>query len=191
VATRVKSRAVEAAEMISERSGAAARPAPTPAPDGRWTKPMVGRAVLAFGDIDRIPQYDDDAVRAVVRDFLRFVHRVEAGGVEEDAMPLARTFIARGYQWLADHPQYAPIATRMWNLDMVENLILWFNDATTGALDRHRLLDVAERLHTFERVLKSGAVEAGEAELLAEAFLDFSHRWLHAQPDALAHYQGL
>ena len=153
--------------------------------------PMVGRAVLAFHEIARIPQFDDDGIRKLVHDFLRFVHRAEAGGVEDDAMPLAGTFIARGYQWLAEHPQYAPLSTRTWTIDMVEQLILWFNDMTSGSTDRRRLFEIAERLFTFERLVKGGAVAAGEAEVLAEAFVDYAHRWMNGQPDALAHYQTL
>lgn len=183
---RSKSRAVTAAEKIGGRAPLG------PAPDGRWTLPMVGRAVLAFGEIERVPQYEDDQIRAHVRDFLRFVHRVDNGGVVDEAMPLARTFIARGYQWLAAHPHYAPVSTKVWTLDMVEQLILWFNDITAGAApDRKRILDVAERIHVFERVVRSGAVEPGEADALADAFLDYAHRWLLRQPDALAHYQSL
>ncbi len=181
-----KSRAVAAAERVSP-----VLRAPNGPVDGRWTKAMVGRAVLAFHEIDRVPPYDDDGIRKHVRDFLRFVHRVEGGGVEEDAMPLARTFIARGYQWLAEHPQYAPLSTRPWSLDMVEQLILWFNDNTSGPLDRRRLYEVTERVATFERLVKSGAVEHGEAETLAEAFVDYALRWLQAQPVARAHYESL
>jgi hypothetical protein len=181
-----RSRAVAAAE----KAGSGRRPPLTPGPDGRWTKAMVGRAILAFSEIERIPQFDDDAIRVLVRDFLEFVQRVDAGGVEDDAMPLARTFIARGYQWLAENPSYAPVSTKVWSLDMVEHLILWFNDMTTRP-DRRRLFDVAERIKVFERVVRSGAVEPGEADMLAEAFLEYAHRWLLSQPDALAHYQAL
>ncbi|HEY4222959.1 MAG TPA: hypothetical protein VGO62_16495 [Myxococcota bacterium] len=158
--------------------------------DTPWTAAMVSRAVLAFEDIDRVPAYDDDAIRAHVRDFLRFVRRVEAGGVADAAVPLARSFVAHGYQWLADHPQYAPVATKRWSTEMVERLILWFNDAVSSR-EPAEMLHVAERIHTFERVVKSGAVDGGDAEALADAFLQYAYRWLHRQPQALAHFEGL
>ena len=155
---------------------------------------MVERAVLALNDIERIPSYDEDGIRRLVRDFLRFVDRMETGGIDEEAMPLARAFAERGYAWLAERPQFAPFATQQWTLEMIETLILWFNDhsgANGVAVDKQRVLEVAERFHTFERVYKTGAVAPGEAESLAIAFLDYGHRWLERHPDALAHYQTL
>lgn len=197
--TKPKSKAAAAAQRISGgasgggRKGTHDDEAPPPP---QWTRAMVERAIVAFNDIDRIPPYDDDGIRMLVRDFLRFVDRVELGGIEDDAMPLANAFIERGYAWLAERPHYAPFATQQWTLEMVETLILWFNDhsavrAGGGAVDKKRVYEVAERFHTFERVYKTGAVERGEAESLALAFLDYGHRWLERQPDALAHYQSL
>ena len=155
-----------------------------------WTTAQVARAVLAFSEVERVPPYDEDALRKHARELMKMVQRVECGGVAPDALPLARTFIARGYQWLAKHPDLAPVSTRTWSLDMVEALILWFNDRSSAAGDRPRQLELAERVHTFERVVKTGAV-ARDAETLAEAFLDFAHRWLESQPAAHAHYQSL
>lgn len=194
-----KSKALAAAERLSEKAGRPPDDGPLPE---RWTRAMIERAIRAFNDIERVPEYDDDAIRALVRDFLRFVNHMEQGGVEDDAMPLARAFAERGYAWLAERPQYTPFTTQMWNVDMIETLILWFNDnsgmtsssSTTGkssAVDKKRLYEVAERFHTFERVYKTGAIEPGDAESLAIAFLDYGHRWLERQPDALAHYQTL
>ena len=181
-----KSKALAAAEKA-----AGPRKEAGPAADGRWTRAMVERAILAFNDIERIPPYDDDGIRSLVRDFLRFVDKMELGWIEEDAMPLARAFVERGYAWLAENPRYAPFRTRIWNVEMVEHLIIWFNDITAGPADKKRLFEVAEKLHTFELVVKNGAVEPGEAEALADAFLEYGHRWLERQPDALAHYQAL
>lgn len=155
---------------------------------------MVERAILAFNDIERIPPYDDDGIRALVRDFLRFVSRLESGGIDDDATPLARAFVERGYAWLAERPHYAPFTTQQWSLEMIETLILWFNEhgrVGGGPVDRKRAYEVAERFHTFERVYQTGAVAPGDAESLAIAFLDYGHRWLERQPDALAHYQSL
>lgn len=165
-------------------------------PPPQWNRAMVERAIRAFNDIDRVPEYDDDAIRTLVRDFLRFVNKMETGGIDDDAVPLARAFAERGYAWLAERPQYAPFITQMWTLEMIETLILWFNDnsgiSTSGAaVDKKRLYEVAERFHTFERVYKTGAIEPGDAESLAVAFLDYGHRWLEKQPEALAHYQTL
>lgn len=193
-----KSKALAAAEKITGvRKGDAG--VDDGAPPGQWTKPMVERAIRAFNDIDGVPEYDDAAMRALVRDFLRFVNHMETGGIADDAMPLARAFAERGYAWLAERPQYTPFTTQVWNLEMIETLILWFNDnsgVTAGAdsakaVDNKRLHEVAERFHTFERVYKTGAIEPGDAESLAIAFLDYGHRWLERQPDALAHYQTL
>jgi hypothetical protein len=194
-----KSKALAAAQRISEKgAGGAARPPDDGPPPAQWTRAMVERAIRAFNDIERVPEYDDDAIRALVRDFLRFVNHMETGGVEDDAMPLARAFAERGYAWLAERPQYTPFTTQMWNLEMIETLILWFNDNSgmsgsggSGTVDKKRLYEVAERFHTFERVYKTGAIEPGDAESLAIAFLDYGHRWLERQPDALAHYQTL
>lgn len=198
-----KSKALAAAEKITgpRKADGAAAGLDDGAPPAQWTKPMVERAIRAFNDIDRVPEYDDDAIRALVRDFLRFVNHMETGGIADDAMPLARAFAERGYAWLAERPQYTPFTTQMWNLEMIETLILWFNDnsgITAGAgtdaakaVDKKRLYEVAERFHTFERVYKTGAIEPGDAESLAIAFLDYGHRWLERQPDALAHYQTL
>ena len=186
VTSTKKSKALAAAEKIT-----GPRMADADGPRPVWTRKMVERAILAFQEIERLPEYDDDAIRALVRDFLRFVSRLEQGGVAEDAMPLAYAFVERGYAWLAERPQYAPFRTKVWTLEMIESLILWFNDAATGAADKKLLCEIAERLHTFERVVKTGAVERGDAESLAEAFLDYGHRWLQRQPDALAHYNSL
>lgn len=195
-----KSKALAAAERLSEKAG---RPPDDGPPPERWTRAMVERAIRAFNDIERVPEYDDDAIRALVRDFLRFVNHMEQGGVEDDAMPLARAFAERGYAWLAERPHYTPFTTQMWNVEMIETLILWFNDnsgmssssssssSSSGKVDKKRLYEVAERFHTFERVYKTGAIEPGDAESLAIAFLDYGHRWLERQPDALAHYQTL
>ena len=187
-----KSKAVAAAERISGGQNRSGRDDGPPPP--QWTRAMVERAVLAFNDIERIPPYDDDGIRGLVRDFLRFVDRMETGGIDEEAMPLARAFAERGYAWLAERPQYAPFTTQQWTLEMIETLILWFNDhsGSSGApVDKKRVYEVTERFHTFERVYKTGAVAPGEAESLAIAFLDYGHRWLERQPDALAHYQSL
>lgn len=185
--TGKKSKALAAAEKL-----AGPRTHGDEGPREVWTRAMVERAIRAFNDIERIPEYDEDSIRALVRDFLRFVARMEQGGIADDAMPLARAFVERGYAWLAERPRYAPFRTQMWTLEMVEALILWFNDTATGAaVDKKRLHEVAERLHTFERVYKNGAVELGDAESLAIAFLDYGHRWLERQPDAMAHYQSL
>jgi hypothetical protein len=184
--TAKKSKARAAAEKI-----AGVREVEDGPPPALWTRSMVERAILAFHEIERIPPYDEDGARELVRDFLRFVSRVEQGGVAEDAMALAQAFIDQGYAWLAEHPRYAPVLTRPWTLHMVEQLILWFNDATSGAHDKKRVLDVAERLRTFEIIVQNGAVEPGEAERLAEAFLDYGHRWLEGRPEALSHFQSL
>jgi hypothetical protein len=195
-----KSKALAAAERLSEKAGHPGRAdrADDGPPPAQWNRAMVERAIRAFNDIDRVPEYDDDAIRALVRDFLRFVNHMEQGGVDDEALPLARAFAERGYAWLAERPQYTPFTTQMWNLEMIETLILWFNDnsglssgSASGAVDKKRLYEVAERFHTFERVYKTGAIEPGDAESLAIAFLDYGHRWLERQPDALAHYQTL
>jgi hypothetical protein len=188
-----KSKAVAAAERAADRAGRSAdRASVDDENDGRrpWTRSMVERAILAFNDIDRIPPYDEEGVRALVRDFVRFVALVERGGVVEDAMPLAQTFIEQGWAWLRENPRYAPVHTTPWTLHMVEQLILWFNDATSGARDKRRVHEVAEKLHTFETVWKSGAV-VDEADSLAQAFIEYAHRWLESQPDALAHFESL
>ncbi len=197
-----KSKALAAAVRISDKKGGGAvgRPADDAPPPAQWTRAMVERAIRAFNDIERVPEYDDEAIRALVRDFLRFVNHMEGGGIEDEAVPLARAFAERGYAWLAERPQYTPFTTQMWNLEMIETLILWFNDNSgmssagaggAGSVDKKRLYEVAERFHTFERVYKTGAIEPGDAESLAIAFLDYGHRWLERQPDALAHYQTL
>jgi hypothetical protein len=178
-----KSKAVVAAEKASG--------GPRPVVENRWSKTMVARAVLAFNDIERIPAYDEEGIRRLVRDFLKLVDRVERGGVDDDALPLARSFIARGYQWLSEHPEHAPITTRSWSVQMVEQLILWWNEHTSGALDRRRQFEIAERLHTFERLVKAGAVESGEAEALAEAFVEYALRWLKSHTEARNYYNSL
>lgn len=171
--------------MASRAKSAAEKLDSTP-----WTAVQVARAVLAFSEIERVPPYDEDAIRRHVRALLKMVQRVESGGVDDDALPMARTFVARGYQWLAEHPQYAPVTTKSWTTDMVEALILWFNQSIGSAVDRTHQVELAERVHTFERVVKAGAVDH-EAETLADAFLDYARNWLESQPAARAHYQSL
>jgi len=156
-----------------------------------WTKPMVERAILAFNDIDRIPPYDEEGIRRLVRDFLRFVKRVELGGVEQDAMPIAQSFIDIGYAWLDAHPQYAPFTTPQWTQAMVEQTVVWFAEMSSGPIDRKKALLLADKLKTFERVVHNESVEPGDAATLAHAFLDHALRWMEGHPDVLDRFQAL
>jgi hypothetical protein len=179
-----RSRAVAAAEKIAPRAS-------DPKVSARWTKSMVERAIMAFSDIDRIPQYDEDSIRRYVKDFLKFVKRVELGGVEKEAEPIAHAYIDIGYAWLDAHPQYVPFTTPAWTLDMVEQTVMWFADAISGPLDRKRSIELADRLKTFERVVHNESIEPGDAATLAHAFLDHALRWMENHPDVLDHYQAL
>lgn len=147
-----------------------------------WTRAMVERAILVFDEIERLPQYDEDAIRRRVVDFLRFADRVELGGIADDAQPLAQAFVERAYRWLAKHPRYAPFTTPQWSAEMVEQVIQWFADATSAPLDTRTSEEVGRRLRTFAAVVGTGAVEAGDAETLAQAFLEHATRWVHRHP---------
>lgn len=152
----------------------------------KWTRAMVERAILVFNEIERVPQYDEESIRRRVVDFLCFVDRVELGGIEDDVLPLAQAFVERGYTWLARHPRYAPFTTQLWSNEMVEQVVQWFADVTVKPLDKRQSEEVGRRLRTFAAVIGSGAVEAGEAETLAQAFLDHATRWIHRHPEVRA-----
>ena len=151
-----------------------------------WSRAMVERAIFVFNEIERLPQYDEDAIRRRVVDFLCFADRVEQGGIADDALPLAQAFVERGLDWLVHHPRYAPFATRPWTTEMVEQVIQWFADVTGRPLDRRTSEEVGRRLRTFAAVIGTGAVEAGDAETLAHAFLDHATGWINRHPDVRA-----
>ena len=176
-----KSRALAAVEKIAGPSEA--RPSDDDPP---WSRALVERAQRSFDDIARVPPYDEEGIRRRVVEFLRFADRVELGGVAEDALPLAQTMVERGYAWLAQHPRYAPFTTQLWTSEMVEEVVQWFADATARPLDRRESEDVGRRLRTFAAVVGSGAVEAGDAETLAQAFLDHATRFIQRHPDVRA-----
>ena len=152
----------------------------------RWSRAMVERAIFVFNEIERLPQYDEDAIRRRVVDFLRFTDRVEQGGIAEDALPLAQAFVERGLDWLVNHPRFAPFATRPWTTEMVEQVIQWFADATGRPLDKRASEEVGRRLRTFAAVIGTGAIESGDAETLAHAFLDHATSWISRHPDVRA-----
>lgn len=175
-----KSRALAAAERLSGTSLDAA------VDERRWTRPMVERALRSFQEIDRVPAYDEDGIRRRVVDFLRFADRVELGGVADDALPLAQSLVEQGYAWLGKHPRYAPFTTQQWTAEMVEQVVQWFTDVTAQPLGKRESEEVGRRLRTFAAVVSSGAVEAGDAETLAQAFLDHVTRWIQRYPDVRA-----
>lgn len=172
-----KSRALAAAERLVG-PGAALRVDD----ERRWTRAMVERAIVVFDEIERLPHYDEDSIRRRVVDFLCFADRVEMGGIADDAQPLAQAFVERAYQWLSKHPRYAPFTTPLWTVEMVEQMIQWFADATGAPLDARTSEEVGRRLRTFAAVVGTGAVEAGDAETLAHAFLEHATRWAHRHP---------
>jgi len=154
-----------------------------------WTRPMVERAILVFDELDRLPPFDEDAIRGRVLDFLAFADRVALGGVADEAAPLARAFVERGYRWLADHPQLAPFTTPAWSALMVEEVIQWFSAATSGAPDAGASAEIGRRLRTFAAVVSTGAVESGDAASLAEAFLAHATHWVERHPHAKAAFE--
>jgi hypothetical protein len=170
-----RSRAREAAAAL--RGGAAERV---------WTKSMVERAVATFNDIDRIPPFEEDAIRRAVRDFLRFEKRVLADGVAAETTPLAQRCIDYVYTWLDAHPDYIPFRTPQWTLQMVEEMVSWFADATSTPPDRRRAQEIAERLKAFQHVVTNESIEAGDAATLAHAFLDHALHWMQRHPDVRA-----
>lgn len=172
-----KSRARAAAEKLV---GPQAQP--QAGDDRKWSRAMVERAIFVFNDIERLPQYDEEAIRRRVADFLRFADRVELGGIADDALPLAQAFVERGYAWLSKHPHLAPFTSAQWTSEMVEQVVQWFADVTAAPLDPRTSEEVGRRLRTFAAVVGSGAVEAGDAETLAHAFLDHATRWIHRHP---------
>ncbi|OGQ12067.1 MAG: hypothetical protein A2138_01220 [Deltaproteobacteria bacterium RBG_16_71_12] len=176
-----KSRALAAAERLAG-PGAALRVDD----ERRWTRAMVERAIAVFDEIERLPQYDEDGIRRRVVDFLRFADRLELGGIADDAMPLAQAFVERAYQWLARHPRFAHFTTPQWTAEMVEQMIQWFADATGAPLDARAAEEVGRRLRTFAAVVGTGAVEGGDAETLAHAFLEHALRWVNRHPAARA-----
>lgn len=150
---------------------------------------MVERAIVVFDELEHLPAYDEDTIARRVADFLAFADRVELGGIADDALPLARAFVERGYRWLADRPHLAPFTTPAWTAEMVEEVIQWFADATAGTLDARTSAEVGRRLRTFAAVVGTGAVESGDAESLAEAFLAHATHWVERHPLARAAFE--
>ncbi len=179
-----KSRALAAAEQLAGHDSASGAD-----DEARWTRAMVERAIVVFDELERLPPFDEDAIARRVADFLAFADRVELGGVVDDAAPLARAFVERGLRWLAARPHLAPFTTPAWTAEMVEEVIQWFAHATGAALDARASAEVGRRLRTFAAVVSTGAVESGDAESLAEAFLAHAMHWIERHPPAKAAFQ--
>jgi hypothetical protein len=185
-----RSRAAAVAAQIKEISGGQLR-APPPAPTDKASKELVEKSALVFEHLRSLPPFEEDSIRDGVRAFLRFVERVETGGIADDAKPLADLVVQRGYEWLADHPAYVPVPTSIWNLEMVESAVVLFNERTREEPDARVAEELAGDLRTFEAVLRSGCVESGDAEHLAHAFLEYAHRWLDKHPRVQQRYEAL
>ncbi len=182
MATKKASKAKAAA---AQASGKKAAPA---APDGIWTRAMVTKAIEAFNDLDATPSYDDDAVARLVDDYYRFVDIVARGEVEIDALALAAEMIRLGHAWLEKNPRHIRINSEVWSRDLVESTVRWFGAASQ---DSKKVKDTATRFAAFERVWRSGWVEAGEARATAQAFVEHGKSWLEKTPEAKKAYEAL
>jgi hypothetical protein len=179
----VKSRAATVAEHVSGETRRAS---------SGWPLAKVERVAVTLLEVERLPEFEEDLIRARVAAFVRFERLVASGVVDGDALPLARAVIARMKKWLASNTWYAPVKTQPWTVEMIEQLIAWFQHETREPVDEKRAVAVVERVHVFERVVRSGAVEHdSDARSLAEAFLDYARTWMNRQPAALAHYDSL
>lgn len=184
--------------MNTRRSRAldAARHAQAPdlhAETGLLTRAQVETCARVFDELERLPAYEEDERRARARSLAAFIARTEQGNVQHDARALAHTVAARGAAWLAAHPALIPVMVRAWDLALVEAAVLSFNARTSGRPDGPPPAvaeQIVEELIDLEAVLAAGAVEGGEAEALAQAFVTFAHRWLTQHPGVLARYQA-
>lgn len=178
-----KSRALAAAEKLAgpqvELQSDDERP---------WSRAKVERAWQTFHDVERVPAYDEDGIRRRVIGFLCFADRLEAGAITDEARSLAQSYVERGYAWLARHPRYAPFTQQQWTTEMVETVVQWFADVTTAPLGSRDGEEVGRRLRTFAAVVGSGGVESGDAETLAQAFLDHATRWMQRHPEVRASF---
>ena len=181
MATKKASKAKAAAQ-------AAQGAADVTAPDGIWTRAMVERAIAAFNDLEAVPAWDDDAVEDLVDAYYRFVDVVARGAVELEALALASEMIRLGHDWLAKNPRHIRINSDPWSKELVENTVQWFGVASK---DSKNVKDTVARFAAFERVWRSGWVEAGEARAIAQAFVEHGRDWLQKTPDAKKAYEAL
>jgi hypothetical protein len=181
-----KSKALAAAEKATGRTKAVASGAQP------WSRAMVERAILAFHDVERVPPYDEDGIRALVKDFYRFVDVYDAGLIAPEGIALAAQFIRQAMVWLQQNPQHARVEGRTWDVTMVEKTIVWFNDTKrVPPHDKVGIKSLVEHFLRFEQILKVGLVEHGEAAYLAQAFVQVGHKWLQGEPTAKKHYESL
>jgi hypothetical protein len=180
-----RSRALDAA--LRAQAPAAAQHA------GALSRAQVEACARVFDELERLPAYEEDERRARARSLAAFIARAERGDVQPEARALALAVAARGAAWLAEHPALIPVRVRAWDLALVEAAILSFNARTLGKGSGPAAAvaeEIVEQLIDLEAVLAAGAIEPGEAEELAHAFVTYAHRWLASQPGVLARYQA-
>jgi hypothetical protein len=183
LAVTQRSRAAVAAEQASGETRRAS---------SQWPLAKVERVAVTLLEVERLPEFEEDLIRARVAAFVRFEKLVASGAVDADAVSLARAVIARMRKWLAANSWYAPVKTQPWSVEMIEQLIAWFQHETREPVDEKRAVSVVDRVHVFERVVRNGGVDHDtDARSLADAFLDYARSWMHRQPAALAHYDSL
>lgn len=75
-----------------------------------WTEEMVEQAIVYFNDTDAVPQDDEEAMRELVEDFVKFEQIVLRGKVKKgSALTLANGFLDYARQWFSKNPRYAKI----------------------------------------------------------------------------------
>ena len=183
MATKKASRAVAAAAKTSAPKDL--KPADH---TGLWTRAMVERAIAAFHDPEAAPAWDDDAVAARVDDYYRFVAIVARGAVEIEALALAGEMIRLGHRWLEQNPRFIRIHAEPWSQALVENTVQWFGTALN---DKKDIEDTVARFAAFERVWRSGFVEAGNARAIAQAFVEVGRAWIEKTPEAKKTWERL
>lgn len=127
---------------------------------------MVQKAAAVFAELPGLPGWDRVAIAERVAAWYRFVDVVAEGAVAVDAAALAAEIVRFGARFLEEHPEHVLVGGARWGVGDVEAVARWFG----GVVDDHGP-DVEARLLAFERVVRSGLVDA-DARPLADALLE-------------------